>query len=289
MRLFLTDTVATLQILQQARESSLEPGVCLGKAGADLLQVLHWPERDSFLGLLAIFDPGYVLAIQEHLTGSAGDLCDAQIEEWFFSDHEIELEAIPPAAPIIRNQISSIESNQVIVVPMNGYAITVPGHFRYVATFDVSSCVTLTLHDPTTGTSVMAHINVLADLDNSLDRILQDLRAIGLDPISFEAQIIGGENFFDGSRRLVTHLSDRLDKEQIPVVVRDYLIDGRDKQALVLDSEMGELFDYVGPYLAPDPIQEEPQLPLLLRQSLFSLPIFIQRVFLPELSRLQSQ
>ncbi len=77
-------------------------------------------------------------------------------------------------------------------VAMDEYIVARAGEHREVRTFGVSTCVVLTLYDPSAQVGALAHISAFADIPRSLAVMFDGLKAAGAAGGAVRAQLFGG-------------------------------------------------------------------------------------------------
>lgn len=247
-----TDLMAAVRILRQSRESDSEPESCRGAAAASLLSDLTRGETALLLTLLAFFDFDFAKAVQNHCIGDAGLVCESERTSEMTNGTPEPMASGLFAPPSGYPVLDRLEVEETVVVPMRGYALATTADRRVLLTFDVATCVVLSLHDPVSGTAVLAHVDVWSDLQDSLDRIVSDLRDLGLEPASFLARVVGGRQLSEESVRLIRDLVDRVEKEGMTVLSADPGNQPKASRAFALDAASGVLFEYTGPILPAD-------------------------------------
>jgi chemotaxis receptor (MCP) glutamine deamidase CheD len=244
-KVFEQDPYKALQVILATREPLWnEPVSCLGSAAAAIIPPLPHVEETLLLGIAAV-DPEFYESLLHHRTGDGEKACQEEMTAILLGDRSTPIYTPPESHTTLPN-VSRLDPHQTIVVPMRGYAISDPYSFDAIATLDVSSCIVLTLHDPMTGVSVLAHVDCHTEIDDSLDMIFQDLREMGLTPQTLEAKIVGSEISFESSQRTVALLKDRLHYEG--VIIQQEHFDPI-QHAFVLDVATGTLQNYDGPYM----------------------------------------
>lgn len=164
-----------------------------------------------------------------------------------------------PRGPI---RLSAEDSVEAMEVYMGEYGVTSTKQTRFIQTPLIADCIALALYDPASETGALAHLTISnTAVFDSLDRILEEFRLLGIPVSRLQARLVGG--YLPDSSELHAQIVTWLHREGVALLEKDVL--NNKVYSIQLDLKTGFLEEYW------DSVSNVPKREKALRQLGFDL------------------
>jgi chemotaxis receptor (MCP) glutamine deamidase CheD len=140
-----------------------------------------------------------------------------------------------------RPQMDAPQEDQIDVLQHHAAITTYGTTERYLQSDKAGPCVLLTLYDPASKTAAMAHLHALSGVSDSIAVMLAEMGVTK--GAKVQARLIGGQA---GMPQIFLVAIKTLDNFGVAIMEVDTKVEGDPSDAIILDSQTGEVYDMQG-------------------------------------------